>query len=348
MTTAQWSCPALALIPDAPGPQPKVTVAVTVYNGERYLARTLESLLAQQFTDFEVLCGDDCSTDRSAAILADFQARDSRVRVFRTPRNLGMSPRVMNFLLDHARGSYLAYSSQDDLFSEDWLSEMVRRAEETGADAVVPNVEFFHENSGQNVRQVGLCGDLAAELAGREALAHSLDWSVSGFALWRLDIVRRVGFDDFAVNADEFTTRRLFLECRKVAFSDGIFFYRQDNTQAVTKRLSLGAIRMPLTHLKLSRLLLQEDFPYRLSEAEVLRCVSSVLWYGRRLGGGEGLRSLSLRDRMRGAGILLGIASELTASETRGQLWQIFKSGSPVARAKIATILVAGFVARLR
>ena len=76
-------------------PTPRVSIGVPVYNGERYLARTLESLLAQTFSDFEVIITDNASTDATAEIGRAFAARDCRIRYHRAEQNQGVAA---NFL----------------------------------------------------------------------------------------------------------------------------------------------------------------------------------------------------------------------------------------------------------
>ena len=68
---------------------PLVSVLMTAYNRERYIAAALDSVLAQSFGDFELLVVDDCSTDATAAIARAYERRDSRVRVVVNERNLG-------------------------------------------------------------------------------------------------------------------------------------------------------------------------------------------------------------------------------------------------------------------
>jgi glycosyltransferase involved in cell wall biosynthesis len=64
---------------------PLVSVLLTVYNRERYLAESIDSVLAQSFADFELIVVDDCSTDRSLEIAREYERRDKRIRVIPTP-----------------------------------------------------------------------------------------------------------------------------------------------------------------------------------------------------------------------------------------------------------------------
>lgn len=219
-----------------------ITVLLPVYNGAAYLQETLNALGQQSFDSFEVLCIDDCSSDTSAEILRAHATKDHRFKYLHTGINLGSAGKAANFAAPHARGAWFVYSSQDDLFSPDWLEKLHVRAQETGADAVLPDVEFYHEeDSAQNTapkRTIGFRGDRDARLTGHAAFAASLDWTIPGNALWPISFLQGKGFATFGAFADEYTVRKFFLACREVVFCDGVFFYRQDNTSAVTKKTS--------------------------------------------------------------------------------------------------------------
>ena len=93
---------------------PKVSVLVPTYNYARFLPEAIESILAQEFTDYELIVSDDASTDDSADIIRRYAARDSRIRAEFHPANLGMVPN-WNWCLQQARGEYVKYLFGDDL-----------------------------------------------------------------------------------------------------------------------------------------------------------------------------------------------------------------------------------------
>lgn len=96
-----------------PTDSPPLTVAMSVYNGERFLAAAIDSVLAQTFTRFEFLIIDDGSTDATPRILADYAARDARVRlIVRENRGLIVS---LNQLLTEARAPIIARMDADDI-----------------------------------------------------------------------------------------------------------------------------------------------------------------------------------------------------------------------------------------
>jgi len=102
-----------------------LSVLIPTYNYARYLPEAIESVLAQDFTDFEILISDDASTDDSAAIIRSYAARDSRIRVQLHPANIGMVAN-WNWCLQQARGDYVRYLFGDDcLASRFALGRMV-------------------------------------------------------------------------------------------------------------------------------------------------------------------------------------------------------------------------------
>lgn len=97
-----------------------ISIIVPIYNAEQYLHRCVDSILAQSYTDFELLLIDDGSKDDSGAICDAYAAKDSRVRVFHK-ENGGVSS-ARNLGLDHAQGEYVTFCDADDYVSEDWLA----------------------------------------------------------------------------------------------------------------------------------------------------------------------------------------------------------------------------------
>jgi glycosyltransferase involved in cell wall biosynthesis len=234
-----------------------VSVIIPFYGGEKTIGRTLESLAAQSFVDFEVLCVDDHSPDHSAAIVKSRAAADPRIRFLRTPGNQGSVPKVINCVRDEVRGRYFAYSSQDDYFSSDWLGKMVAAIESRDADAAVPNLEFV-TSDGQILRRLSGWDRFGTKaISGTEAFLLSLDWTIPTNALWKTELLREYGYFDFGLYADEYTGRFFFLKCRRVTFCDATFHYSQGNPDAITKKVSPGRLDYPYNQFRVWELIHQ-------------------------------------------------------------------------------------------
>ena len=102
---------------------PKISVIVPVYKVGQYLPRCIDSILAQTFTDFELLLIDDGSPDNSGKICDEYAKKDERIRVFHK-ENGGVSS-ARNFGLDNARGEWVAFVDSDDWIDRDYISEAI-------------------------------------------------------------------------------------------------------------------------------------------------------------------------------------------------------------------------------
>ena len=102
------------LLSQADGTQPCISVLMTVFNAESYLAASIESILKQTFTDWEFLIVDDASTDRSVEIAENYAAKDHRIRIVRNDHNKGQTA-CLNQGLKEARGRWIARQDADDL-----------------------------------------------------------------------------------------------------------------------------------------------------------------------------------------------------------------------------------------
>jgi len=113
-------------MPSAP---PLVTIGLPVYNGETFVARTIQSLLAQTLGDFEILVSDNASTDGTVPLVRRFAESDPRIRLFEQPSNRGVA-RNWNFVARQARGRYFKWSSASDLYAPNFLATCVDALEQ--------------------------------------------------------------------------------------------------------------------------------------------------------------------------------------------------------------------------
>lgn len=114
---------------------PKVSIIVPVYNAENALARCVDSVLGQDFRDFELLLVDDGSADSSPRICDEYAVRDARVRVLHR-ENAGVSA-ARNAALDAATGEYLQFLDADDWVTPDSTARFVEAMESHECDLVI-------------------------------------------------------------------------------------------------------------------------------------------------------------------------------------------------------------------
>jgi glycosyltransferase involved in cell wall biosynthesis len=106
--------------------KPVVSIGLPVYNGAERLADTIELLLNQTFTDFEILISDDASSDETEKICKDFEKKDSRITYFRQAKNLGNVVKNFQFVLSKAEGEYFMFACHDDLWEYDYVEKLVK------------------------------------------------------------------------------------------------------------------------------------------------------------------------------------------------------------------------------
>lgn len=132
---------------------PRVSVGVPVYNGEAYLRECLESLLAQDFEDYELIISDNGSTDGTEEICRDYAARDTRIRYLREPENRGGSWNF-NRLPYLARGEYFRWSCHDDMCAPTHLRTCVEALDRAAPSVVlVLTGTAFIDERGAVIRQ---------------------------------------------------------------------------------------------------------------------------------------------------------------------------------------------------
>lgn len=103
---------------------PKVSVCIPTYNGGSYIRGALDSVLQQKYSDYEVVIVDNCSTDNTEAVVAEFLSQSDKIFFFKNERNIGLTGNL-NRCLEYARGEYIKYLCVDDLLLDGCLEQMV-------------------------------------------------------------------------------------------------------------------------------------------------------------------------------------------------------------------------------
>jgi hypothetical protein len=130
--------------------EPLITVGLPVYNGAGLLGAAIDSILAQDLQDFEIVISDNASTDGTPELCEAYARADGRIRVFRQARNLG-APANWNFVARQARGTYFKWASASDLCAPRLLGACVERlSAEPDAVLAYPRTIYI-DNDGQPI-----------------------------------------------------------------------------------------------------------------------------------------------------------------------------------------------------
>lgn len=121
-----------------------VSIILPVFNGEKFVATAVDSILSQSFADIELIAVNDCSTDGTADILARYAAKDSRVKIVTNASNEKL-PKSLNNGFQVASGDLFTWTSDDNILKPECIERLVAGMEATGADIVYADAEEIDE-----------------------------------------------------------------------------------------------------------------------------------------------------------------------------------------------------------
>lgn len=219
--------------------RPFVSVVMSVFNGERYLAEAVESILDQSFRDFEFIVIDDGSTDGSGRILDSYARRDARIRVFRQA-NLGLVD-ALNRGCELAEGQYIARMDADDISVHDRLSWQVQFMEQHPEVGVVGGAIQRIDASGKALEIKWYAPDdrniKAALFRSSSELAHP------AVLLRKKVLLSAGGYRVAFVDAEDYDLWLRISECSQLANLDRVVLkYRVHPTQVSRRKLKQQAL----------------------------------------------------------------------------------------------------------
>jgi len=100
----------------------KISIGLPVYNGENHIRKSLDSILAQTFKDFELIISDNASTDSTPAICKEYATKDKRIRYIKKEKNIGMKENFA-FVLQEAKHDYFVWIAADDIMLPEFLEK---------------------------------------------------------------------------------------------------------------------------------------------------------------------------------------------------------------------------------
>lgn len=185
----------------------KVSIIMPMYNMERFIRDAIDSVIAQTYTNWELLITDDCSTDYSVSIVKEYMGKDSRIKLFSTEHNTGSPSEPRNISLSRATGELIAFLDSDDIWLPCKLQDQMNFMEQTGYTFIYSDVERVSVagiRSGRiekrkaktyyqdmlRVNQIPAC----AALVSRDHIigVHYKQLPMEDFVFW-LDILRKGG-----------------------------------------------------------------------------------------------------------------------------------------------------------
>ena len=237
--------------------QPFVSVIVPVYQVEAYLDRCMVSLLAQSYSNYEILLVDDGSKDRSRLICDDYAKKETRVKVIHQ-ENQGLGP-ARNRGVFESSGDYIVFVDSDDYVAEDFLEYLVNLVEKYQVRIAVTGTALSWEEDGRR-QTLSLACEKEQVLSREKALEEMCYGKIFGVSAWGKIYERELAENypyPACVHEDLATTYQIIGECPAVAVGNRVgyyYFQRKDSlmNQRVEERhlAGLDAAEEELNYMK--------------------------------------------------------------------------------------------------
>lgn len=197
---------------------PLISIVLPVYNGEKYLASAIESILAQTYKRWELIIVNDCSTDGSAEIMEAYAAKDERISVIQNQENLKL-PKSLNAGFSQAKGVYYTWTSDDNLLKPEMLATLAEAMEKEDSLGLV-----YSDYTGidENGKETGLyrMGEPEGLFSGNP---------VGASFLYRASIAKKIGnYDSSLFLAEDYDYwMRIFIEAPVKNIPADLYYYRR-------------------------------------------------------------------------------------------------------------------------
>lgn len=206
--------------------KPLLSIIVPVYDVERYLPKCMDSILAQTFTDFELILVDDGSPDNCPALCDAAAAKDARIRVIHQ-KNGGLSA-ARNAGLDAARGAWIGFVDSDDYIAPEMYEAMYHAVQSTGADLALCDYAEVDE-TGAPCQSMHIRLE-KKDFTGRDLLKNATDSTIQPAwnKLYRRDVFAQLRYPEGKLNEDLFLIPEICLNTQKaVVVPKALYYYVQ-------------------------------------------------------------------------------------------------------------------------
>ena len=234
-------------------PRPDISVIVPVYKAEKYMHRCVDSILAQTFTNFELILVDDGSPDGSGTLCDQYAQKDNRVKVIHKENGGVASARQCG--IDNATGEYTIHADPDDWVEPNMLQELYNKAKELDADMVI--CDFYVDSENERVYRTQNVSSITSSVVLKELLFHRLHGS-----LWN-KLIRLACYTENNIKfikdlnycEDYLVCVKILIHDIKIAYLDQAFYHydQKVNSESITRKFSvktLEQLNMFVTNLE--------------------------------------------------------------------------------------------------
>jgi glycosyltransferase involved in cell wall biosynthesis len=219
--------------------KPRVSIGLPVFNGEKYLEETLDSILAQTYLDFELIISDNASTDCTQQICRDYASKDIRIRYHRNEKNLGASQNF-NLVFKMSSGEYFKWAAYDDLLAPDFLFKCVNVLDNDPSIVLCASETGCIDEQGANIGDYVWDNSIVNSEKPHKRFGYIIcerhpTWLLI-FGLIRADSLRRTSLFGNYIGADRNLVAEISLIDRLYVIPEYLFF-RRAHAEAYTENV---------------------------------------------------------------------------------------------------------------
>ncbi|MBR2746511.1 MAG: glycosyltransferase [Erysipelotrichaceae bacterium] len=211
---------------------PKISVIVPIYKVENYLNECVDSVLAQTFTDFELILIDDGSPDNCGKMCDEYAKKDKRIVVIHQ-LNRGLSA-ARNTGLDVAKGKYITFIDSDDFVSTDYLEILYKGLVENNADAsICKHLKFSNLKKEYSEKKNGysVCSGRSAV----QSIYNNFEISITAWAkLYKAELFNYIRFPDGRIHEDQAVIPIVLYNCKCIACLDNELYFFRVRSSSIT------------------------------------------------------------------------------------------------------------------
>ena len=208
--------------------QPKISIGMPIYNGEEFIRESIDSILAQTFTDFELIITDNTSTDKTQEICEEYAAKDQRIHYHRNEQNFGAAANF-NYAFKLAKGDYFKWAAHDDICAPTFLSDCIEVLEQDQSVVLCyPRTKLINAKGnwvGVSYRSLQGVNSSQGSDRFRDILVNSV-WCFEVFGLMRSDILAKTSLIGSYYGSDKALLAELSLLGRFCEVDKELFFRR--------------------------------------------------------------------------------------------------------------------------
>ncbi len=215
--------------------KPRVSIGLPVYNGENHLEKALKAILAQTFSDFELIISDNASTDRTQEICLAYAAKDRRIRYYRNERNTGGASNF-NRVFELSSCEYFKWAAHDDIVAPDYLLKCVEVLDQDYSVILCHSKDKVIDESGKTLGHLSINHDKVGSLRPQDrfwALVQTDHLCMDIFGLIRRDVLKVTPLISSYIGSDRVLLTELGLLGRFHVIPEYLFFSRDHPERSI-------------------------------------------------------------------------------------------------------------------